>query len=120
MATRRESGERRESPAIACSLGKADLSDRQDRWLHLGRRAAVEIVATANGLRMLFRAVPSVEVELRQLAALERDCCAFARWSVHARGAQLVLDVTGDSEEGVAAVQAMFDKLRSALATSSA
>jgi len=30
-----------------------------------------------------------------------------------------VLDVTADSEEGIAAVQAMFDKLRSVLATTS-
>jgi hypothetical protein len=35
-----------------------------------------------------------VEGELRQLAELERDCCAFAQWSVHTRGEEVVLDVT--------------------------
>jgi hypothetical protein len=91
----------------------------QDRWLQLGERAAVNVDATANGLRVVFRAAPGVEDEVRQLAELERDCCAFASWSVHPRGEELVLDVTADSQEGVAAVHGMFDKLRSALATTS-
>ena len=49
---------------------------------------------TENRLRLLFRAAPGVEGELRQLAELERDCCAFAQWSVHTRGEEVVLDVT--------------------------
>jgi hypothetical protein len=109
--------EHQPSAAIACALGEADLSTRQNRWLQLGQRATTDVVTTANGLRLLFRVAPGVEEELRQLAELERDCCAFAEWSVHARGEELALDVTADSEEGIAAVQAMFDKLRSALAT---
>jgi hypothetical protein len=52
-------------------------------------------------------------VELRQLAELERACCAFADWSVRARGEELVLEVTAPTEEGITAVQAMFGKLRS-------
>jgi hypothetical protein len=96
--------ERQESPAIACSVGKADLAKRQDRWLQLGERGAVDVDTTANGLRLIFRAAPGVEDEVRQFAELERDCCAFVYWSVHSRGEELVLDVTADSEEGIAAV----------------
>jgi hypothetical protein len=92
---------------IACALGEAELSNRQNRWLQLRQRATTDIVTTANGLPLLFRAAPGVEEELRQLAELERDCCAFADWSVHARGEELALDVTADSEEGIASVQAM-------------
>jgi hypothetical protein len=62
---------------------------------------------------LLFRAESGVEAGLRQLAELERDCCAFANWSIHARGTELVLDVTADSEQGITAVQAMFGTLRS-------
>src|SRR5438874_9162492 len=62
--------------------------------LFRSQRATTDIVTTANGLRLLFRVAPGVEEELRQLAELERDCCAFAECSVHARGEELALDVT--------------------------
>jgi hypothetical protein len=117
VSTRGQPEEHQPSAAIACALGEADLSNRQNRWLQLGQHATTDVVTTANGLRLLFRVAPGVEEELRQLAELERDCCAFAEWSVHARGEELALDVTADSEEGIASVQGMFDKLRSALAT---
>ncbi len=119
MKARSEPEEHQRSAAIACSLAEADLAKRQDRWLQLGRRAAVDVVTTNNGLQLLLRAAPGVEGELRKLAELERDCCAFAGWSVHARGEELVLDVTSNTEEGVAAVQAMFGNLRSAPQTTS-
>jgi hypothetical protein len=71
------------------------------------------VIATTKGLRLLFHAAPDVEAELRRLTELERECCAFAAWTVRAHGARLVLDVTADTQEGVAAVQAMFGKLHS-------
>jgi hypothetical protein len=43
---------------------------------------------------------------------LERDCCAFATWSLHDRGDELALGVSADSIDGIAAVQAMFATLR--------
>lgn len=64
---------------------------------------------------MLFRDGPRVEDELQRLAELERDCCAFASWSAHTRGDNVVLDVRADSDQGIAAVQAMFNDLRWAL-----
>jgi hypothetical protein len=109
----------RRSATIACSLSQSDLAERQERWLGLVGRAAIEAVTTSDGLRLLFRAEPGVEAELRQLAELERDCCAFAEWSVGARGTELLLDVTAESEQGISAVQAMFGRLRSARAATS-
>jgi hypothetical protein len=117
VSNRAQPREHPRSAAIACSLEEADFADRQERWLQLGQRAAVEAVTTATGLRLLFSAAPEVEGELRQLAELERHCCAFADWSVRARGTELVLDITAETEQGVTAVRAMFGKLRSALAT---
>src|SRR5438128_2438893 len=102
----------KESAAIACSLEHADLAERRDRWRRLGKRAMVDVLTTESGLRLLFRNAPGVEGELHQLAELERDCCAFADSSVHTRGDEVVLDVTAASEEGIAAVQAMFTDLR--------
>jgi hypothetical protein len=68
-----------------------------------------------NGLRLIFRAAPGIESELRELTALEQDCCAFATWSLHNYGDELGLDVTADNAAGIAAAQAMFSKLRTAL-----
>jgi hypothetical protein len=120
MTTRRQPQKPQRSAAIACSLAETDLANRQDRWHKLWQRAAVEAVTTSNGLQLLFRAEPGVEEELSQLAELERDCCAFADWSVQARGKEFVLDVTAPTEEGIRAVQAMFGKLRSEVVSASA
>jgi hypothetical protein len=119
MTTRRQPQEHQRSAPIVCSLAETDLANRQDRWRRLWQRAAVNAVTTSNGLQLLFSAAPGVEGELTQLAELERDCCAFADWSVRARGTELVLDVTAHTEEGITAVQAMFSKLRSEVETTS-
>jgi hypothetical protein len=113
VTTRGQAREHQRSGPIACSLTEADLANRQDRWLQLWQRAAVDAVTISNGLQLLFSAAPGVEAELRQLVELERDCCAFADWSVRARGTELLLGVTAQTEEGITAVQAMFGKLRS-------
>lgn len=97
---------------IPCSLEQAELADRRDRWHRLAERAGGAVLTTENGLRLLFRAAPGVEAELHQLVELERDCCAFAEWSLHTEQATLILDVSAESEEGIAAVQTMFTALR--------
>jgi hypothetical protein len=112
--------EHQRSAPVACSLAKAEFADRQERWRQLWQRAAVNAVTTSNGLRLLFRAAPGVEAELRQLAELERDCCAFSDWSVQISGEELVLDATAPTQEGITAVQAMFGKLRSEVLAASA
>jgi hypothetical protein len=104
--------EERTTATVACSLTASDLKDRRERWRQLIERAAVESVTTADGRRLLFHTAPGVESELRELAALERTCCAFAEWRVHTSGETLVLDVTAQSAEGVAAVHAMFEPRR--------
>ena len=98
--------------AIACSLSQGDLAKRQQRWLLLGEHAHLDTVLTDNGLRLSFQGEPATERELKELTALERDCCSFADWSLHIHRDTLVLDITADSSEGIAAVQAMFPTLR--------
>jgi hypothetical protein len=109
----------KENAAIACSLGQADLAERRDRWRRLSERAALNVLTTETGLRLCFRDAPGVEGELQRLAKLERDCCAFADWSVYTFGEEVVLDVTAASNEGINAVQAMFNDLRLAPAATS-
>jgi hypothetical protein len=90
-----------------CALSGEAMGERQRRWQEVADRAFVQRVETHRGLRLVFRVEPGVEAELHELAALERECCAFAEWTVD--GA--VLEISGDGAEGTAAVQAMFRTL---------
>ncbi len=101
-----------ESPPVACSLGQDDLAGRAERWRSLAARALVRASRTERGMRLVFDSGPGVADELEALAALERDCCAFATWSVRADGGELALEVSGGSETAAAAVQSMFAALR--------
>jgi hypothetical protein len=96
---------------IACSLEPEDSAERWTRWRTLAARGVVDVVPTDTGLRLIFRAGGRVEDELLALVALERECCAFADWSVRAGGEQVVLDVSGDSDEAIAAVHGMLGSL---------
>jgi hypothetical protein len=101
------------SPApIACSLSQDGLAERGQRWLTLAKRAIVGATTTPDGLRLTFGAQPGVEAEVRELAGLELECCAFANWTVHVTDAAVVLDVSGPSPEAAAAVQEMFTTIR--------
>ena len=95
---------------VACSLDKDEMTQRGARWRDLGG-ALVERTPSERGQRLVFRREAGVEDELRKLAELEQECCAFADWAVSADDREVVLDVSGSSDEGVAAVQAMFRSL---------
>lgn len=103
-----EEHENRSRTPVACTLSQRDLKQRANRWQALARRAGQQVARTDRGLRLTFSAGPGVAAELDELAELERDCCAFASWSVSSAGDRLVLDVSADGEVAVAAVQAMF------------
>ena len=96
------------SAVVACSLGPGDQAGRAARWKVLTERSLARAARTERGVSLTFRVDPGVAEELRDLAALERGCCAFATWSVHEHGAELTLDVTGDSTDAVAAVRSLF------------
>src|SRR5215467_2055275 len=84
------------APPVACSLTPASLAEQ-----------------TGRGIRIGFRPGPGTEEELRALVAVETRCCPWATWTVHADGAQLVLDVRS-AGDGVAALHAIFAGLRPA------
>ncbi len=108
------------SPAvlIACSLGQEGQAERGRRWRSLAERALTGVASTRDGLRLIFSATPGAEAEVRDLAGLEMECCAFARWTVRLIDGTVVLDVTGANPEAVGAVQAMFTDLRDLAAIS--
>jgi hypothetical protein len=93
---------------IACTLGNEEHRDRRERWLRLTRKALEEKRLTPRGVQLRLRPLRGVEEEARALVELERDCCAFARWSVDRHGATVTIDVSA-AGEGVKALQAEFD-----------
>jgi hypothetical protein len=98
----------RGSPVIACSLEQEELLQRRARWQALRTQTGIETARIERGLRITFRAGADVAEELEALVALERECCAFADWLVRHSDGKLVLEITGDSVEAIAAVQAMI------------
>ncbi|HUD38955.1 MAG TPA: hypothetical protein VMR14_18785 [Streptosporangiaceae bacterium] len=107
----------RQPAAVACSLSAGDLTQRAGRWRALTDRSGLGVVMTSDGLELAFCADDGVDQELQALAALERDCCAFATWTVSRVDDRLVLSVSGgDDEMAVGAVQDMFASLRLDLA----
>jgi hypothetical protein len=91
---------------MRCTLTSDELVTRGERWRALG---AANVADMKNGLRLSFPA--RAEMELRELARLERDCCAFASWDVTRQGDRAVLEITAEGE-AVAAVQALFASSR--------
>jgi hypothetical protein len=97
-----------ELPVVACSLEPGNRTLRAAQWRALTARSLEHAGPTDRGVRLVFEAGPGVTEELSSLADLERECCAFAAWSVRPSGGQLILEVTGDSQEAATAIQAMF------------
>ena len=97
---------------MKCTLTSDELVTRGERWRALG---AADVADLKNGLRLSFPA--QAEPELRELAQLERECCAFASWDVVTQGDRAVLEITAEGD-AVAAVQALFGSLRTSSASS--
>jgi hypothetical protein len=95
------------APDIACDLGAAKAATQAERWLRLGREAGRGRAETPDGLQIRFRDEPAAERELRDLVAVERKCCAWARWEVRRAAGELVMRVTS-TPAGAAALHAMF------------
>jgi hypothetical protein len=88
---------------IACTLVSSDLADQRRRWHELAERTKVERHEVPNGLRLAFAPAPGVAEALEALVAVERECCAFAEWTL----VDTVLEITAD-EEAVPVVRGMF------------
>ena len=95
------------TPPVACTLTSADLAAQSQRWERLAARAMAGRTETADGLRMVFRPEPGAEDELRELVAVENECCRWADWTVEVDDAQLVLAVRA-AGDGIIALHGMF------------
>jgi hypothetical protein len=92
---------------IACALGRSDLATQRERWKRLSAEAGLARVETPDGLRLTFRDEPGVAEELEALVAVERDCCAWADWSV-ARDERVLAMHVSSTGAGIATLHGMF------------
>jgi hypothetical protein len=92
---------------VTCTLGASDLKEQARRWTELRRRAERRQAETPAGKRVYFAAEDGVAEELGALVAVERECCAWASWTVERQGDDVVLEIAS-SGEGVPAIRRMF------------
>jgi hypothetical protein len=92
---------------IACTLVATDLAAQRRRWQELAERTSIERVELPDGLRLVFAAEPGVLHVLEELVAVERECCAFADWTVASRDGTATLEITAEPE-AVPVVHGMF------------
>ena len=94
---------------IACSLGPDDLRDRRRLWRDLAQTALRKQLDTDGGVRLEYAAHDGVARTLRELVALEQQCCAWANWNLSDDDDLVVLEVT-TRLEAVTALQTMFQQ----------
>jgi hypothetical protein len=93
----------RELP-IACSLDAAQLAERTERWRALRELSLISSERTGATARQHYRGGRAIEMELRELAELEAECCPFLELRVDRVDAELRLQISGppDSAQVVA------------------
>lgn len=92
---------------IACSLDAQRAEQRRREWELLIGKALRGQAETPTGVRLVFSATAEVGRRLEELVELERQCCAFARWTITPAADRLVLRVDGE-DDGVAAIHELF------------
>ncbi len=96
-----------EGDPIACSLDHLGARDRRLEWQHLIRSSLSSRSETPTGVRLAFVASPELDRQLAKLVELERECCAFARWTITREDGETVLRADSDGE-GAHAIQQIF------------
>jgi hypothetical protein len=96
-----------EERPVACALDAVSLRSQSGRWDRVLAASGQDRLNTVNGIRLRFRADPGVAQEVRELVAVENDCCGWADWTVTDPG-DVVDVVVVSTGEGVAALHGMF------------
>jgi hypothetical protein len=84
------------TPPIVCDMtGAPDSADeRLDTYAQLFADALIGRERTDEGVRFRFRADDGIEQRVRDLAALEKACCAFFEFSITVCGDEVWWDST--------------------------
>ena len=97
-------------PPIACTLTAADLWDRQRAWLRLGSHITA-FEDAPGGLDLSFAPVPGLLPSLRQLVALEAECCAWMTFQIADPPGKVRLSIRAKGEDGERGVRESFAEL---------
>ena len=92
---------------MACALGTDALAARVAAWRRLAEEHLREQADIPGGVSLAYASDADVVPELRELARLEAECCAWADWRVRRTDERVVLEVT-TSREREAMLRAMF------------
>lgn len=92
---------------IACSLDAQNAQQRRHEWQLLIDEALRDQVLTPTGVLLVFAGTSAVGRRLEELVDLERQCCAFAKWTITPEGNELVLRVDGEGESA-SAIRELF------------
>lgn len=95
---------------IACSLAGEDVIARQQTWRTVAAALRTRS-ATPTGLRLEFEPDPVTAHVLLDLVAAERDCCAWASWTMTSTADATVVEAAAD-ESGAPVLHAMFESGR--------
>lgn len=77
----------------ACALTNGQAGGRRARWQAVLADGGARTEAVDGGVRVRLDARPGIRERLEALVAAERNCCAFADWTVEAGAEGLRLDV---------------------------
>ena len=78
---------------IACTLSPGDAAARARRWRALIARHTPEVSRTARCVEARWRLDGDDTAELDALVASERECCAFATWTIEHHGTDTTLRI---------------------------
>ena len=84
---------------IACTLEPgAEAQSALDRYRELFAAALVGAERMDNGVRWILRSDDDVAAQVRSLAAMEEQCCAFLEMAITASDETIVWEVTGSDD----------------------
>lgn len=93
-------------PPIACCLDSDAKIERSGDWRELLETSLIRREKIDNGMRLYFQ--PAAEDAVRELAGLEKECCAFFTFVFDREPGALVLFVTAPPEAGLV-LEGLFD-----------
>ncbi len=95
---------------VACTLQATDGPARLQRWQRLHQIAEPTVQLIKGELEVCYPPGPDVLVELLDLVAEERVCCAFVNWIVTEEHGHPILRVTAPSgaSDSIEPIAAMF------------
>ncbi len=95
---------------IACTLTAAELQDRQQAWLKVGRYITAS-ATIAGGLTFDFANASGLPESLTELVRLEAECCAWMSFALTEPRGGIRLAITGVGPDGERGVRESFAPL---------